>query len=46
MIEVSSPAFEAGDAIPKRHTGEGEDISPPLQWSSLPQGTKEIAIWA
>ena len=43
-IEVMSPAFESGATIPKRHTGEGEDVSPPLQWSSLPQGTKEIAI--
>jgi Raf kinase inhibitor-like YbhB/YbcL family protein len=43
-IEVSSPAFESGATIPKRHTGEGEDVCPPLEWSSLPQGTKEIAI--
>jgi hypothetical protein len=45
-IEVFSPAFESGATIPKKHTGEGEDVSPPLQWSSLPQGTKEIAIIA
>jgi Raf kinase inhibitor-like YbhB/YbcL family protein len=43
-IEVSSPAFEAGATIPKKHTGEGPDVSPPLRWSGLPQGTKEIAI--
>jgi phosphatidylethanolamine-binding protein (PEBP) family uncharacterized protein len=43
-IEVFSPAFESGTTIPKRHTGEGDDVSPPLEWSSLPQGTKEIAI--
>ena len=43
-IEVSSPAFESGATIPKKYTGEGQDISPPLKWSSLPQGTKEIAI--
>ncbi len=43
-IEVSSSAFEAGATIPKKHTGEGEDVSPLLRWSSLPQGTKEIAI--
>jgi phosphatidylethanolamine-binding protein (PEBP) family uncharacterized protein len=36
-IEVSSPAFEAGATIPKKHTGEGQDVSPPLNWSSLPQ---------
>ena len=43
-IEVSSLAFESGATIPKKHTGEGQDISPPLQWSELPQGIKEIAI--
>jgi Raf kinase inhibitor-like YbhB/YbcL family protein len=43
-IELSSPAFEAGATIPKKHTGEGQDVSPPLQWSGLPQSTKEIAI--
>ena len=43
-IDVSSPAFEAGGTIPKKHTGEGQDVSPPLRWGSLPQGTKEIAI--
>jgi len=43
-IEVSSPAFEPGATIPKKHTGEGQDVSPPLEWSALPQGTKEIAI--
>jgi Raf kinase inhibitor-like YbhB/YbcL family protein len=43
-IEVSSSAFEAGATIPKKHTGEGQDVSPPLRWNSLPQGTREIAI--
>ena len=43
-IEVMIPAFESGASIPKKHTGEGEHVSPPLKWSSLPQGTKEIAI--
>ena len=43
-IEVSSPAFEAGGTIPRKHTGEGQDVSPPLRWGSLPQGTKEMAI--
>jgi Raf kinase inhibitor-like YbhB/YbcL family protein len=43
-IRVSSPAFEAGDAIPKRHTGEGQDVSPALRWTGLPEGTREIAL--
>ena len=43
-IEVSSPAFSAGDVIPKKYTGEGEDVSPPLEWTGLPAETKEIAL--
>jgi Raf kinase inhibitor-like YbhB/YbcL family protein len=43
-IEVPSPAFESGGAIPKQYTGEGRDISPPLIWTGVPEGTKEIAL--
>ena len=43
-IEISSPAFSAGDVIPKKYTGEGEDVSPPLEWTGLPAETKEIAL--
>jgi Raf kinase inhibitor-like YbhB/YbcL family protein len=43
-IQVSSPAFEPGDTIPKKHTGEGQDVSPALRWTRLPEGTREIAL--
>ena len=43
-VQVSSPAFEMGGAIPRKYTGEGEDVSPPLEWSGLPGGTREIAL--
>ena len=43
-IEVSSPAFEPGGAIPQKYTGEGRDVSPPLIWEGLPDETKEIAF--
>ncbi len=43
-IEVSSPAFEPGGPIPRKHTGEGQDVSPALNWSGLPEGTREIAL--
>jgi Raf kinase inhibitor-like YbhB/YbcL family protein len=43
-IEVSSPAFEPGGAIPRKHTGEGEDVSPALTWTGVPDETKEIAL--
>jgi Raf kinase inhibitor-like YbhB/YbcL family protein len=44
VIEVTSPAFEPGGAIPQRYTGEGRNVSPPLIWKGLPDETKEIAL--
>ena len=43
-ITVSSPAFAAGAAIPRRFTCEGESVSPPLAWSGVPAGTVEVAL--
>jgi Raf kinase inhibitor-like YbhB/YbcL family protein len=43
-IQVTSTAFAAGQPIPKKYTGEGPDVSPPLAWSNLPEGTKELAL--
>ena len=43
-IEVSSPAFEPGGVIPRQYTGEGQDVSPALNWADLPEGTREIAL--
>ena len=41
---IQSSAFTEGGPIPKLYTGEGDDISPPLSWSQVPEGTKSIAI--
>ena len=43
-ITMSSPAFGAGAPIPKKHTGEGEDVSPALQWGGVPATAKELAL--
>jgi Raf kinase inhibitor-like YbhB/YbcL family protein len=43
-ITVSSPAFAAGGAIPRRFTCMGENVSPPLAWSGVPAGTVEVAV--
>lgn len=45
-IKVESPAFTEGGKIPKQYTCDGTDISPPLTWSGIPEGTKSIAIIA
>jgi len=42
--EIKSSAFKEGEAIPKKFTADGENISPPLSWSSPPEGTKAFAL--
>ncbi|MFF3326236.1 YbhB/YbcL family Raf kinase inhibitor-like protein [Streptomyces sp. NPDC002889] len=43
-IELESAAFGDHSAIPRRHSGEGDDISPPLTWSAPPDGTAELVL--
>jgi Raf kinase inhibitor-like YbhB/YbcL family protein len=43
-LKIESSAFPDGGRIPERHTGEGEDTSPELSWSGVPEGTRSIAI--
>lgn len=43
-FELTSTAFADGETIPKKYTGEGDDISPQLSWIGLPDGTKELAL--
>jgi len=43
-ISITSTAFEAGKPIPQKYSGNGEDLSPPLAWSNVPEGTKELAL--
>jgi Raf kinase inhibitor-like YbhB/YbcL family protein len=43
-FEIRSSAFRNGDAIPKLFSGEGKDISPPLEFASPPKGTAEMAL--
>src|SRR5436305_2547575 len=35
-IELESPMFGNGELIPRRFTADGQGLSPPLQWSSVP----------
>ena len=43
-ITVTSTAFEPGKSIPKKYSGDGDDVSPPLAWSKVPEGTKELVL--
>jgi len=41
---LTSSSFENGAEVPRRHTCEGEDLSPPLTWSGTPEGTVGLAL--
>ncbi len=45
-MELKSSAFAAGGMIPKKHTCDGPDVSPPLSWSDVPAGAKSLALIA
>jgi Raf kinase inhibitor-like YbhB/YbcL family protein len=44
MMTLTSTAFAPNGEIPAEHTCEGADRSPPLTWTSLPPGTKSLAL--
>jgi len=43
-MEINSTAFSQDGDIPSQYTCDGKDISPPLTWSGLPDGTKSLAL--
>ncbi len=44
ILRITSPAFEAGGSIPARFTCTGENLSPALEWSEPPAGTRSFAL--
>src|SRR5258708_29089067 len=45
-IRLTSPAFQDGGAIPIRYAGNGvgENISPALSWSGVPEEAAELVL--
>lgn len=43
-IHITSEAFAHNQPIPQKYTGDGQNASPPLSWTNLPKGTKELAL--
>ncbi len=43
-MTITSPAFIAGQPIPLKYTQEGENVSPPLEWSDVPAAAKGLVL--
>jgi Raf kinase inhibitor-like YbhB/YbcL family protein len=43
-LTLSSPAFADNDFVPVRYTCDGDNVSPPLTWSGVPEGTAELVL--
>lgn len=43
-MEITSPAFNNKEPIPSKYTCDGDDVSPPLKISNIPEGTKSLAL--
>ena len=43
-LEIHCDAFQQGETIPVKYTGDGADLSPPLKWIMPPLGTKTFAL--
>ncbi|HEY0502177.1 MAG TPA: YbhB/YbcL family Raf kinase inhibitor-like protein [Lysobacter sp.] len=43
-LQLSSPSFEHDGAIASKHTCDGAGVSPALQWTGQPAGTRSLAL--
>jgi len=43
-IKIESTAFSEGGSIPRPHTCDGKDVSPPLAWSGVPESAKSLVL--
>lgn len=43
-MKISSPAFENGQSIPQKYTCDGEGISPPLEFTEVPDGAESLVL--
>lgn len=43
-LRIDSPAFTDGGAIPDRYSRYHDDVVPPLRWSGVPEGARQLAL--
>ena len=44
VLNVRSDAFEEGQPIPSRYSGDGDNISPPLSWAGASDRAQSLAL--
>ena len=45
QLTLDSPAFVDGEDLPRIYTAEGSDLSPPLHWDGIPEGTASFVLF-
>lgn len=45
-FRLTSPAFAHDAELPMEFTADGAGVSPPLEWSGVPEGTRELVLIA
>ena len=43
-LRLESQAFSEGGTIPRQYTCEGDDLSPPVAWTGVPEGAKSLVL--
>jgi Raf kinase inhibitor-like YbhB/YbcL family protein len=43
-MKISTTAFTEGMVIPRKHTCDGQNVSPQLSWSDVPAGARSLAL--
>lgn len=43
-MQMTSTAFTEGSEIPPKYTRDGQDISPPLAWTGVPEDAQSLAL--
>lgn len=43
-FRLTSPAFVHDQDLPSRYSAVGDNLSPPLEWTGVPEGTRELVV--
>ena len=43
-MKLASPVFRQGGDIPSKYTSDGDDVSPPIEWSDVHSNARTLAL--